>query len=114
MVFEDYEVKVVSLEDSFLAELVEKTFAIGSGHGFVMGDLYGITKRVDDKLFDIDRELDSLYLNLNSLLTQYDNLHKMIAEEWVRRGKPKSLRQQENDKRAADKRDEFKAEYCDR
>lgn len=114
MVFENYTIKEVSPEDSFLGELVEKTYAIESGHGFVLGDLYGIIKHVDDRNFDITRELDSLYLSLNSLLTQYDNLHKAIVEEWARRGKPKSLNQQAGEKRLADEKDNYRSEFCDR
>lgn len=115
MVFEDYKIKEVSPEDSFLAELIEKTYWLGANDGFVLGGLYGIIEGVKGK-GDVEtvKELEEFYTVIERVMNQYSDLHKFISEEWSRRGKPKSLRQQENEKRIADKRDEYKAEYCDR
>lgn len=115
MVFEDYKIKDVTPEDSFLAELIEKTYWLGANDGFVLGGLYGIIESAKEKGdAETVKELGEFYDVIERVMNQYSDLHKFISEEWNRRGKPKSLRQQENEKRTADKRDEYKAEYCDR
>lgn len=115
MVFENYKIKEVSPEDSFLGELIEKTYWLGANDGFVLGGLYGIIENIKENgNVEMARELEEFYDVIERVMNQYSDLHKFISEEWNRRGKPKSLRQQENEKRAADKRDEYKSEYCDR
>ncbi len=117
MIFEDYKIKEVSPEDSFLAELIEKTYWLGTNDGFVLGGLYGIiesVKRKGDTETETVKELEAFYNVIECAMNQYSDLHKFISEEWNRRGKPKSLKQQESEKLAADRRDEYKAEYCDR
>lgn len=115
MTFEDYKIKEVSPEDSFLAELIEKTYWLGANDGFVLGGLYGIIENVKEKGdTETVKGLEEFYDVIERVTNQYSDLHKFISEEWNRRGKPKSLRQQESEKREADKRDEYRAEYCDR
>lgn len=115
MVFEDYKIKGVTPEDSFLAELIEKTYWFGANDGFVLGEIYGVIEGVKEKGdTETVKELEEFYDVIERVITQYSDLHKFISEEWNRRGKPKSLRQQENEKHEADKRDEYKSEYYDR
>ncbi|WP_313069891.1 hypothetical protein [Lacrimispora sp.] len=114
MVFENYSIKNVSVEDSFLGELIEKMYWLGSNDGFILGELYGIIKKMQGEDGLTPEELEVFYKGLESLLGEYSALHSFVAEEWRRRGKPKSLRQQESETRTADEGNRYKAEYCDR
>jgi len=114
MTFNDYEIKEVTPENSFLGELIEKTYWLGSAHGFILGEMQRVIEQADKRNLDMARELDELYLGVNNLLTQYSEIHEFIGKEWNIRGKPESLRQQQIEKKNADERDAKKAEYYDR
>jgi len=112
MTFEDYKIIPVSDEDSFLGELIEKTCWLGSNEGFILGEICRIIDNTSD--LDVVKNLSELLETMEKYFKEQNNIHKFISEEWIRRGKPKSLRQQGFEKAAADERDRIKSEYYDR
>lgn len=105
MKFENYEIKEVSQEDSFLGEILEGLHWTLSKEVKTINELHRIISR--QKEGELKVSLRKICRSLEDIFTDTEITHKSTREEWKRRGEPLSMRQQEIKKAAADKRDEI-------
>ena len=113
MVYNNYEIQPVSAEDSFLYETKDELYWLGSTHGFVLGGFTSLEDTISQN-GDVIAQLRGLYKSVESLLDEYTKLHKKVSKEWIRRGKPYSIKAQTILKEKCDRGNRIKAEYYDR
>lgn len=117
MVFKDYKVNYnVTPEDTFLYNITEQLHGLGSNVGFVTGDFYGLIEKLKEAGVskEIITKAEESYKSVEALFGQYFDVQKKVVDEWVRRGKPKSVECQLQEKAISDEKDDIKAEYYDR
>lgn len=105
MVFNDYKLKEVSQEDAFLGELVKNLDGFNQAFEFFMGEFQALNENDDRRN---TKDVHELFEMGSDIFKGYQIIKENITQEWERRGKPLSLRQQEAEKRHYDKLDEEK------
>lgn len=118
MVFNNYVIpEKVTEEEEFAYKLMDKMYCIGSGTGFVLGELSGLIARLkkENAPAETIAEAEKTLESISSHFESYEkDVYQMVLANWKRLGEPLSMEAHIEKKKRLDAEDEYKSEYCDR
>lgn len=111
--YHNYEIKEVTEEDNFLAEIKEEIHSLGSWVGFVLGDVDMMIDKFNEGKLKLET-IEEFKTTLNLFMDNYFSILDSVWDEWERRGCQLSTKQQSIIKKELDRDDRAKEEYRDR